>query len=133
MKKPQGAVQLRPVGGFQSTPFGLFDLGAAAPTQAPNEQAPGIALVAPEAQPVATPVHRPPLAGPIAVHRGSKSAPAPATNPRAVIAAAKARVKEIRAELKNKRALERELAELERLLKAAREKPKSTVRALRSA
>lgn len=50
--------------------------------------------------------------------------PAPVTRtpvtPRTVVQAAKARVKEIRQELKNKRALERELAQLENLLKAAR-------------
>lgn len=52
-------------------------------------------------------------------------------SPRAVIASAKARVKELRAELKRMKSLQRELAELERLLRAAREKPTAAVRAIR--
>ncbi len=53
-------------------------------------------------------------------------------SPRSVIKAAKARVKELRAEMKRMKLLQRELAELERLLKAASEKPKSVVRSLRN-
>ncbi len=48
-----------------------------------------------------------------------------------VIKAAKSRVKDIKAELEHHRVLQKELAELERLLKAAKQKPTS-VRPLRS-
>lgn len=54
------------------------------------------------------------------------------TSPRSVIAGARARVKEIKTELKRLRALQTELGELERLLKAAKQKPTPSVRSLRS-
>lgn len=53
-------------------------------------------------------------------------------SPRTVIAGARARVKEIKTELKRMRALQSELSELERLLKAAKQKPTPSVRPLRS-
>lgn len=59
------------------------------------------------------------------------AAPASPLTPRGVLKAARERAKQIRAELKTKRALERELAELERLIRAAREKPTTSVRALK--
>lgn len=59
---------------------------------------------------------------------------APATSPRSVIQSARARVKQIRAELKRMRALQNELGELERLLKAAKQKPSIThIRPVRNA
>jgi len=60
------------------------------------------------------------------------AAVAPATSPKSVIASAKARVKQIKAELKRLRSLQSELGELERLLKAAKQKPTPSVRPLRS-
>lgn len=76
---------------------------------------------------------------PQAVTQSSTAALAPATaptlainGPRAVLKAARARTKEIRAELRRMKALQKELAELERLLKAARQKPQAPVRALRA-
>lgn len=50
--------------------------------------------------------------------------------PRDVVRAAKARIKEIKSELRNHGALKRELAELERLVQAAK-KPVASVRELR--
>ena len=62
----------------------------------------------------------------------SVAQPPSINGPRAVLKAACARVKEIRAELRRMKALQKELAELERLLKAARQKPQAPVRALRA-
>ena len=53
-------------------------------------------------------------------------------NPRAILKAARQRVKEIRAELKNKSALERELAQLTRMLKASHKSSASTVTPINS-
>ncbi len=58
--------------------------------------------------------------------------PTPATSPRSVIKAARLRVKEIKSELKRMRALQSELGELERLLRAAKQKPTASVRPIRS-
>lgn len=126
--------------GFQSTPFGLFDLNVAPPPPE-GEYASGIANRATQAP---TPVQQPlPVAtsDPVQIVAKAPVAPvtpvapvAPVTNvtsPRAVIASAKARVKELKTELKRMKALQRELAELERLLKAAREKPSASVRPIR--
>jgi hypothetical protein len=52
----------------------------------------------------------------------------PITSPGAVLKAAKARAQQIRAELRNKKTLEKELAELERLIAAAKGKPIAVVR-----
>ena len=53
-----------------------------------------------------------------------------AVSPRGVVKAAKARVRAIRAELRNMKALQKELAELERLIQAAK-KPLAAVRDIR--
>lgn len=130
-KPPQLPVKLREVAGFQSTPFGMFDLSVAPPP--PNAE------ISPSAPPQllteTTPAPAPIVAtAPIvAEHAPQRSKVIPADSPRAVVKAAKARIKELRAELRRMQALQKELAELERLVKAAREKPKSPVRALRSA
>lgn len=123
-KEPQAPVRLREPGQtFQSTPFGLFALdpitAAIKPLDEPIEQ---IAAPQPATSRVA------PTATVSRTVAPQKTQPA---GPRQVIAAARARVKEIRAELKRMNALKRELGELERLLKAAREKPTNSVRALK--
>jgi hypothetical protein len=53
-------------------------------------------------------------------------------SPRGVLKAARARAKAIRVELRQHEALKRELAELERLIQAAKQKPEPKVRALRA-
>lgn len=56
------------------------------------------------------------------------------TGPRAVVKAARARIKDIRRELKKHAALKTELAELERLVAAAKTRPQATtIRAVRHA
>ncbi len=69
----------------------------------------------------------------LADHVASKHRVTASDSPRAVVKAARGRIKELRAELRRMKALQKELAELERLVKAASEKPKQPVRALRSA
>ena len=49
-----------------------------------------------------------------------------------VVKAARARIREIKTELKAHAKLKRELAELERLVKAAKEKPRASIRAIDS-
>lgn len=56
--------------------------------------------------------------------------PSVALHPADVVKAAKARAKNIRVELRNMKRLERELAELERLIAAAKQKPVAVVRSI---
>lgn len=131
----QKPVQLRPVGeGYEMSLFGAVPIGT--PYLDPAQSSPDrIASVVVASEKRSETVTQTPQQAvqPSSVapttSRHTKLAD-PITSPRAVIKAAKARVKQIRAELKNKRALERELAELERLIRASREKP-SNVRALK--
>lgn len=67
----------------------------------------------------------------VGAEKPTKQVAAP-TSPRGVVAAARARVKQIRSELKRMSSLKRELDELERLLKAAKQKPTVSVRPIRS-
>jgi hypothetical protein len=60
----------------------------------------------------------------------SKSKPLKTTN---VLALAKARLKDVNKELRRMKALEKERAELERLIAAAQTKPKAVVAAIKSA
>jgi hypothetical protein len=119
--------------GFQFTPWGIEPINGGQPAvrspeaEPPDAEAiaPAVAAPAPVTAPSAAPVTAP------------SAAPVPraviATSPRGVVAAARARIKEIKAELRHKRRLERELAELQRLVKAAKSKPQPSVRALRTA
>lgn len=75
---------------------------------------------------VAAPVERPASAAPQASEK-------PLTGPGEIVKAARARVKQIRAELKKHTALKKELAELERLIAAAKAKPAPKVRSLKAA
>lgn len=132
----QGPVQIAEPGvGFQMSPFGILPIGVSvappsdeyAPAAAPARQVeplrtvPAVALAsAVPAQLSATPTD------------ATSIAPPRLSGPRDVVRAAKARAKEIRAQLKAHEALKRELAELERLIKAAKQKPEPKVRALRA-
>jgi hypothetical protein len=104
---------------FEFTPAGIIPLDIG-PTQALGGGQPK--RNPPSAQDVAV-VAR----GPVVADRArttKDTAPVPQNgSPGAVVKAAKARAKEIRVDLKRMRGLQKELAELERLLKAAREKP----------
>ncbi len=113
--------------GFQFTPYGFTELGdASGATALPQDFSPAF------------------------VDKNLPAAPAPAsktvtaekiepkplrpslTGPREVVRAAKARAKDIRAELRHMKALQKELTELERLIAAAK-KPVAAVRPIESA
>lgn len=64
------------------------------------------------------------------VKRSDPSKPKPLSTQN-VLTLARARVREIKGELKRMRALERELAELQRLIKAAKEKPAAKLTSIR--
>jgi hypothetical protein len=131
----QKPVQLRPVGeGYEMSFLGAVPIGT--PYIDPQKPVPDhvAALVVTLSERATPEPARTQLVQPLPPKQpATVVAPTPTVpiaSPRSVLNAARARVKQIRAELKNKRALERELAELERLIKAAREKP-SNVRALK--
>jgi|1185.fasta_scaffold00702_4 hypothetical protein len=134
-----GPIQVATAGeGFQFSPFGMLPIGVSV---APTEEYSGAAVPrAAHAQPALVPAILadgsfardargvlPAEAKPLVELRGNI-----ASTPGAVIKAARDRVKAIRVELKRHAALQRELAELERLLKAAKQKPEPKVRALRA-
>ena len=129
----QGPIQVRAPGqSFEFTELGIVPLGA---SMAPGgNQSWGLAALAATASeatqpPPIAPVAAPPAASTVAAPIAQ---PKPLGGPRDVIRAARERVKVIRAELKTHEALKRELGELERLLKAAKQKPEPKVRALRA-
>lgn len=120
--------------GFELTPFGAVPIGTPYlnPDTTTLEQVQHLVVHADyghNAAPVSTtPVLvRPPVAPLVAVSK----APFVTMSPRAVVKAARVRVKELRSELKRMKALQAELAELERLLKAAKTKPSASVRPIR--
>ncbi len=126
--------------GFELTAFGAVPLGTKYldPAKTSLEEAAQY-VVRPDygnddSAPVAAsqaPVSSTPRAPAVAAQQRA-AAPAPVASPGNVIASAKARVKELRAELRRMKSLQKELAELERLLKAAKQKPTASVRPLRS-
>lgn len=124
--------------GYQFSPFGILPIGTsiaptsddAAPAAVPQSQmpAPSSALApfvppVPVADPRITPAELKPLIDLKATVSSS---------PREVIRAARARVKELKQELRVLAARKRELEELERLLRAAKQRPEPKVRALRA-
>lgn len=130
MSGPQVPIQIAEPGlGWQSSPFGIIPIGTSIAPD--SDYAPAaVPMLAVTAVPAAMArVVQASVAQPITVALAS---PAPAHGPREVIKAARARVKEIRAELRTHAALQRELGELERLLRAAKQKPELKVRALRA-
>lgn len=126
-------VKLRESAGFQSTPFGYFELGVAPPTQAPEAMAGGVSQSAIAAEPAVHERPKPLDVRPRVAPTSQAIAVLAVDSPRAAQKAIRARIKEIKAALRHMKALQKELADYERMLSAAREKPKSTVRALRSA
>ncbi len=125
--------------GFQFTPDGIEPIvhgvdrlqvgGAINPAAPPSRQ---LVESTPVAQQVLPALELTVTAEQPKPKRATQSEPV-ITGNRQLIRAAKARLRELKAELKRLKAVEREKAELERLLKAARQKPASTVRSLRSA
>ena len=123
--------------GFEFSPLGAVPLGTGQAVwaelngQPAQEMAPSIVQPQPSA-PLAYDIHTTAL-GDVqrAFERHAKALARPATSPRSVIRGARERVKEIRAELRRMKALQGELAELERLLAAAKAKPpRAIVRAI---
>lgn len=117
---------------YQFTPGGIVPMGDG-PQQPTGDQGLGLG-VAPSALPNA--------ATPIAQPAAPQPAPAPQHAPpprgarlttRNIVATAKRRVREIKAELKHHGSLKRELKELERLIDAAKGKSPAPVRAIRPA
>lgn len=134
MASESGPVQISEAGaGFQFSPFGILPLGTSIAPDS-DEHSPAairtLAVVPPAQQASPAPVlaraqqlEAPPSASAVA---------AVATSPRSVIRAAGVRVKQIKIELRRMAALKREMDELERLLRAAKQKPEPRVRALRT-
>lgn len=122
--------------GFEMSPFGMVPIGTPSLNNATPEFAAQFVVKADygngETFTITTPESAKVAALPAAPAKRAAPAVAVATSPRSVIAAAKARVKQIKTELKRMRALQNELGELERLLKAAKQKPTPSVRPLRS-
>jgi len=118
--------------GFQFTPYGVLPLGAVGGNQ-PPEMAPAVvrAGFAPVSVPIAESA---PVAQPVAI---AQSRPQPfkreTLRPADVLKAARARVREIKAELKHHTRLQCELRQLQNLLAAARIKPAADVKPLRRA
>lgn len=132
----QGPVQIREPGGFESTPFGIIGLGDRAPAPV-GEYAPAMAhQVEPEPppEPIRNEAGRAAQRLTRAHAKHAEQAPLrdAKAGPREVVKAARARAKDIRAELRHHETLKRELAELERLIAAAKQKPESKLRALRA-
>lgn len=97
---------------FEFTPIGVVRVGSGQVVATSDVVAAGAALEAtrPEPQPVP----------PLKIHPPGVSPSAQGISPKHVIRAAKQRVREIKQELKRMRALQRELAQLENLLSAAK-------------
>jgi hypothetical protein len=124
-------MNLAPGSGVQLTPWGFSALGDASGAQ-PGEFAPG---VAPVVEPTA-PMPESQVTKPTRLQYAIDVAPAAkiktgSLKPKDVLRLARARVREIRAELKRHAALQKELTQLENMLKAA--KPLASVRALDTA
>ena len=76
-------------------------------------------------------VYDPPAEAEVAPRPSSKkspAAPAKEVSPKNILALAKARLRDVKAELRRMKALEKERGELERLITAAENKPRAVVR-----
>lgn len=119
--------------GFEFTPFGLKPLGADSVAQGDGFAG----AVIPK--PVQAHVDLPPRSisdslGDIQRrHEAHVATKTGTVSPCDVVKLAKSRIKELRTEIKQLTAKKRELAELERLVRAAKEKPRATVRTIDSA
>jgi hypothetical protein len=123
--------------GFEMSPFGMVPIGTPSLEGATPEMAAQYVVHADYGHNVVpSETAGPPViakpATPVNYAIVRKPAPNAATSPGSVVKAARARVKEIKAELRRLKALQSELGELERLLKAAKQKPTASVRPLRS-
>ncbi len=108
--------------GFEVTPFGIVPIGTPH-VQTPEEAARYLVHREQEAvEPKALE----------SIRTAAKLAPAKPLRPGDLIRSVRVRIREIKAELKHLGALQNELQELERLLQAAKQKPKPSVRPLRS-
>ena len=77
------------------------------------------------------PISPPPYARPEAPSQVSKPKVTGKQTPKNIVALAKARLREVKVELKRMKALVKECGELERLIKAAEDKPRAVVRELK--
>jgi len=119
---------------FEFSPAGMVPLGEG--QRVWNEMHGGgqSAEPAPSAVPVTEPIAAPSARPALANVQPRFEKHAAAATPRNVVKMARERAKEIRAELRRLKSLQRELAELERLIAAAKDKsPRATVRALETA
>lgn len=107
-----------PTGHIDFNPANLF---TAQQHAASGEDGPALSLNVPT----------PREAAPVALPRTQPIAPSKPLRRRTIVQQAKARIRELRAELKSKARLERELAELERLVTAAA-RPVASVRTIDS-
>lgn len=139
MAAESGPVQIAEPGtGFQHSPFGILPLGTSiAPDSDQHAPAAIRSLAVTDSQPGPRPLKAPTQSAqaersPATAAFSPGLAPPAASSPRAVIKAAGARVKQIKVELRRMAALKKELDELERLLRAAKQKPEQRIRALRT-
>lgn len=124
-------MNLPPGSAVQFTPFGLTALGDASGVPV-GEYAPGVApQTATPAQSVEEPQPKHRLEYEISIAPKSKTKTGATLKPADVLKLARARVREIKAELRRHAALKKELTQLENMLSAA--KPLAPVRALDSA
>lgn len=138
----QGPIQIREPGGFEYTQFGIIDLGSRAPVPVGDPANGGAAPAAvhrvEEPQPAQAPIMSEAgrtsqlLTRAYAKHVEQAPLHDVKAGPREVVKAARARVRDIRRELKRLTSLKSELDELERLLAAAKQKPEAKLRALRA-
>lgn len=133
MSGENGPIQIAEPGtGFQFSPFGILPLGTSVAPDS-DQHAPAAIrslAVVPTPPPLVSPARpgQPERIGALA----AATQPVVASSPRAVVKAAGARVKQIKVELRRMAALKKELDELERLLRAAKQKPEPRIRALRT-
>ena len=116
---------------FQMTPMGVVEGLGVVSIDIPSgdkmmDMRPGSTVIpaAITRTPIRPPIEAPPAASP---------APKRALSPRDVVQAAIARARDIRVELRHHKRLEKELAELERLIVAAKARPLAAVRQINPA
>jgi len=127
MGAESGPIQVaEPGAGFQYSPFGMLQLGTSVAPESDDPSPAAVRVVTAPAVSAQAPALQ-------QSNRAWQTEQPVHSSCGSVIKAARSRVKEIKAELRRMGALKRELDELERLLKAAKQKPEPRVRALRSA
>lgn len=117
--------------GFQFTPMGVLPLGAVTGGVS-KKMAPAVVRPQPSSAQAPQQLTLPAMPqAPVFATPSTVATSSALITPRDVVKAARARVREIRAELKHHKRLQSELAELERMLAAARSKPKAVVTTIR--